>query len=348
MDYLFEWLPLIIAIVVVTTVLMTLRWLVLMKYQELTADQRLPRHLIMVIAILVGVITITLTLPVSDSARNQILALIGVLVSGVIAFSSTTIVANLMAGLVLKFNRPFRTGDFIRCNEYFGRVSEKGLLDTEIQTEQRDLIAIANSYLVNNPVTVIRSSGTLITANVSIGYDVHHTKVTTALEQAAINAGLEEGFSQVLELGDFSISYRVSGLLKDVKSLVTAKSKLHKAILDELHNSDIEILSPNYVAQRPTDPKQRFLAVHQQSKSDIDKANQEDEQGHESVAFDKAEQAEKQEQTLQSLQDKIVKIREDLASADKEQKRALNEKLETALARLEALKTLANGKNDSE
>ena len=102
------------------------------------------------------------------------------------------------------------------------------------------------------------------------------------------------------------------------------------------------------MAQRPTDPKQRFLAVHQQSKSDIDKANQEDEQGHESVAFDKAEQAEKQEQTLQSLQDKIVKIREDLASADKEQKRALNEKLETALARLEALKTLANGKNDSE
>lgn len=339
MNYLLEWLPLIVTIIIVVSVLMTMRWVVLIKYQELTAEQRLPRHFIMVIAILVGVITITLTLPVSDSTRNQILALIGVLVSGVIAFSSTTIVSNLMAGLVLKFNKPFRTGDFIRCNEHFGRVSEKGLLDTEIQTEHRDLIAIANSYLVNNPVTVIRSSGTLITANVSIGYDVHHSDVTKALEQAAINAGLDEGFSQVMELGDFSISYRVSGLLTEIKSLVTAKSKLHKAILDELHNNDIEILSPNYVAQRPTDPKQRFIAVNRQSKEDV---AQEGEQGQESIAFDKAEKAEQQELGMQQLQEQVIQIREKIAAASKEDKPALEKKLEGALAKLEKLKIAPN------
>ena len=348
MNYLYEWLPMIIAIVIVTVVLLSLRWLVLIKYQELTAEQRLPRHFIMVIAILIGVITITLTLPVSDSTRNQILALIGVLVSGVIAFSSTTIVSNLMAGLVLKFNRPFRTGDFIRCNEYFGRVSEKGLLDTEIQTEQRDLIAIANSYLVNNPVTVIRSSGTLITASVSIGYDVHHSKVTTALEQAALNAGLDEGFAQVMALGDFSISYRISGLLTDIKSLVTAKSKLHKAILDELHQNDIEILSPNYVAQRPTDPTQRYLAQKPVSNCAPKTKDQEHEQGHESVAFDKAEQAEKQELTLQELQDRIVQIREKITTADKAEKPPLEQKLVAALANLEEVKIEANAKKNQD
>lgn len=332
MDKLADWLPLLISTTLVVMCIAIIRWLLLTRQRELTAEQRLPRQLLVVVAVLIGVITVTLTLPVSDSSRNQVLALIGVLVSGVIAFSSTTIVANLMAGLVLRFNRPFRTGDFIRCNEYFGRVSEKGLLDTEIQTEQRDLIAIANSYLVNNPVSVIRSSGTLITANVSIGYDVHHSEVTSALEQAAISAGLEEGYAQVMALGDFSISYRISGLLTEVKSLVTARSKLHKAILDELHNNSIEILSPNYVAQRPTEPSQRFMAVKSSHKDAVEET-----EGHEAVAFDKAEKAEQHEQSIQVLQEDIAAIREKIAAADKQEKAALQKRLDAALESVEQL-----------
>ena len=55
----------------------------------------------------------------------------------------------------------FRSGDFIRVKEYFGRVTERGLLDTEIQTETRELISIPNAFLISNPVQVIRSSGTI-------------------------------------------------------------------------------------------------------------------------------------------------------------------------------------------
>ncbi|WP_395339334.1 mechanosensitive ion channel domain-containing protein [Ningiella sp. W23] len=334
MNHLFDWIPITIATILVVSVLMAMRWFLLVKHSELSAEQRLPRQLVMVIAMLIGLVIISLSLPVSESSRNQVLTLIGVLVSGVIAFSSTSIVANLMAGLVLRFNKPFRTGDFIRCNEYFGRVSEKGLLDTEIQTEQRDLIAIANSYLVNNPVSVIRSSGTLVTANVSIGYDVHHSDVGKALKQAALNSGLTEAFSHVTELGDFSVSYRVSGLLSDVKSLLSAKSKLHKAMLDELHNRNIEIMSPNYIAQRPTDASQRFIA---KAKAHEDKAR-EDKQ-HESLAFDKAEEAEQQEQSLERLQTLIKSLREALSAADKDSKPEIENKIQAALERVEKLKS---------
>ena len=44
-------------------------------------------------------------------------------------------IGNVMAGLMLRAVRNFRTGDFVRVEKHFGRVTERGLLHTEIQTE---------------------------------------------------------------------------------------------------------------------------------------------------------------------------------------------------------------------
>ena len=351
MEILALWLPLVITLSFGTVIIIAVRWILLRRAQELTSEQRFPRQMVVFVIILVLLIAVALTLPVSESSRNQLLALIGVLVSGVIAFSSTTIVANLMSGLVIRFNKPFKTGDFIRCNDYFGRVSEKGLLDTEIQTEQRDLIHIANSYLVNNPVSVIRSSGTLITANISIGYDVHHTSVTEALTKAVFEAGLEEGYVQVSEPGDFSVSYRVAGLLKEVKSVLTARSNLHKAILDTLHNNEIEIMSPNFVAQRPTEATQKFIAkvpasAPAMTKVTVDAEDAEDAQ--ETIAFDKAELAAQHEEALSNAKANVESVRQQLSEAKGVQKEELEQALEGALSQVDKIIKLEQQTKEAE
>ncbi|WP_334029959.1 mechanosensitive ion channel family protein [Alteromonas sp. P256] len=348
MEILALWLPLVITLSFGTAVITAVRWILFRRAQELTSEQRLPRQMVVFVIILVLLIAVSLTLPVSESSRNQLLALIGVLVSGVIAFSSTTIVANLMSGLVIRFNKPFKTGDFIRCNDYFGRVSEKGLLDTEIQTEQRDLIHIANSYLVNNPVSVIRSSGTLITANISIGYDVHHTNVTEALNKAVLEAGLEEGYVQVSELGDFSVSYRVAGLLKEVKSVLTARSNLHKAILDTLHNSDIEIMSPNFIAQRPTEATQKFIAKMPTNVPGKTNASVEDDDAQEAIAFDKAELAAQHEESLRDAKAKVESVRQQISEAKGSDKTALEKELEGALNQVDNIIKLEQQTKETE
>ncbi|MDX1670128.1 MAG: mechanosensitive ion channel, partial [Limnobacter sp.] len=133
-----------VMIAVVLGVLWALHRLMLANRSDLSAERRLPRQLALIISSIVGLVLITLALPVSESTRNQVLGLIGVLLSGLIAFSSTTIVGNLMAGLMMRFTQPFRIGDFIRVESLFGRVTETGLLDTEIQTEQSELISIPN------------------------------------------------------------------------------------------------------------------------------------------------------------------------------------------------------------
>ena len=348
MEILALWLPLVITLSFGTVIIIAVRWILLRRAQELTSEQRLPRQMVVFVIILVLLIAVALTLPVSESSRNQLLALIGVLVSGVIAFSSTTIVANLMSGLVIRFNKPFKTGDFIRCNDYFGRVSEKGLLDTEMQPEQRDLIHIANSYLVNNPVSVIRSSGTLITANISIGYDVHHTSVTEALTKAVFEAGLEEGYVQVSEPGDFSVSYRVAGLLKEVKSVLTARSNLHKAILDTLHNSDIEIMSPNFIAQRPTEATQKFIAKVPTNVPSKTRASVEDDDAQEAIAFDKAELAAQHEESLRDAKAKVESVRQQISEAKGADKTALEKELEGALSQVDNILKLEQQTKETE
>lgn len=338
-----DWIVLVVTILIVFVVVFALRWLLLIKPKTLTAENRLPRQLAMLGITFVAVLVIVLALPVNESSRNQLLGLFGVLLSGVIAFSSTTIVSNLMAGLVLRFNKPFKAGDFIKCNGFEGRVTEKGVLDTEIQTRQRALVHIANSYLITNPVEVIRSSGTLISAEVSIGYDVHHATVEQHLKEAALKAGLSDAFVHIIALGDFSVNYKVSGMLEDTKSMLTTESLLYGATLDELHSHDIEIMSPNMIAPRAVDPSHTFIAKTTVTK-DAESVNQED------LVFDKADEAEKIEIQRVDIEAEIALIKALLSKpnsnevdakglSDKEKATTQN-KLESLEARLLALSSI--------
>lgn len=254
MDRLFEHIvfltPLLGTVAGVILFLFALNWLILGRYPELGRDRMLPRQMVMLGFTLAGVLVIAFALPVIDATRNQIITLIGVLLSGVVAFSSTTIVANFMAGIMIRINRPFKIGDFIRVGDHFGRVSERGLLDTEIQSEHRELISLPNTYLISHPVVVVSSSGAIISSDLSLGYDVHHARIQSLLITAARETGLNEPFVQIIELGNYAITYRVSGLLADVKSMLTMRSNLHRKILDTLHGNGIEIVSPTFMNQR--------------------------------------------------------------------------------------------------
>lgn len=67
-------------------------------------------------------------------------------------------------------------------------------LDTEIQTENRELVALPNTYMITNPTSVTRSSGTIVSTTLSLGFDVHHSKVESLLLDSAQRSGLEEPF----------------------------------------------------------------------------------------------------------------------------------------------------------
>ncbi len=254
------------------------------------AGSRWRIQLVLLALTFVGLLAVITALPLGDTLRGQILSLVGVLLSAAIALSSTTFVGNAMAGVLLRVVRNFELGDFVEIGEHFGRVSERGLFHTEIQTEDRDLTTLPNLYLVTQPVKLIRASGTIISARVSLGYDVARQRIEERLLAAAAEIGLEEPFVQVVELGDFSVTYRVAGLLREVKQLLTARSRLHQAVLDELHRGGIEIVSPSFMNTRAVAEGQRFMPPREPA-AEVAEAPV-----AEAVAFDKAERAEASEQ----------------------------------------------------
>ncbi|MDX1677282.1 mechanosensitive ion channel family protein [Arsukibacterium sp.] len=324
-------LPLIITSIIVVAILWLAHIVLIRRHRSEGNEKLFPRQLAMLILTVIGIVAIALSLPVSDSTRNQILGLIGLVISGVFAFSSSTIFSNIMAGTMLRVTMPFRTGDFIQTGEFFGRVVERGLLDTEIQTENRELVSLPNTFLVQNPICVTHSSGCIVSSTLSLGYDVHHAKIETLLLKAAKDSELTDPFVQILELGNYAITYKISGMLTDVKSLLTARSRLRSQVLDALHNEGVEIVSPAFMNQRKLADDGKVLPTRQV------KAGQPQQTAAEDVVFDKAEEAAEREDNKEQLLNKIGACEAALENADKKHKAKIENQLKVLQQQLEMI-----------
>ena len=238
---------------ITTLVLGSISLLILSRLTQRASNIDAPSLVLQLIfwgAGLAVVVALVVALPLEAGVRGQILSLIGVVLTAIIALSSTTFVSNAMAGIMLQATRPFKPGDFILVNGVFGRVTRRSLVSTRIQTETRDFTNLPNLLLVTQPVTVQHREGTIIQADVSLGYDVHHSLAKRELLKAAENAGLADPYVLVAELLDHAVVYRAAGFLEDVVNPLTARSQLRQKMLDALHGAGIEIASPNIVAQR--------------------------------------------------------------------------------------------------
>ncbi len=198
-------------------------------------------------------------LPLQD--KTLIFQIMALLLTTLVGLSSTTFVSNAMAGLMLKATGGFNEGDYIRVGDYFGGVKTKGLLHTEIQSEDRDLIHLPNLYIITNPVQVVDQKGTLISTELSIGYDVHRRRVRRLLLAAAEQANLTEPFVLITTLGDYAVTYRISGLLEDGSTAISSRSSLRGAVLDVLHEDGVEIMTPAVMNQRPLSPDAAVIPV---------------------------------------------------------------------------------------
>jgi small conductance mechanosensitive channel len=259
------------------------------------------------VMILFGLVLVVVLLPVSAQTKENLLQVGGLLLTGLVAFSSTTVMKDAAAGVAMQFFGAFRRGDYLETNEYFGRISDIGILHTELQTQDRSLVTLANGTLLNQTFKTIPSSGTIISTTVSLGYDVSRAEIEDVLIDAAEDMGLKNPFVHVLELGNFAITYKVAGLLEDVENLLTVRSDFRKTVLDHLHENRIEIVSPNFVNRRDVS-EQQFIP-----KTVSRPAGSENGGETEEVIFEKALEAKKVEdldQLVDELNDQISELKE--------------------------------------
>ncbi|OUR99630.1 hypothetical protein A9Q84_01005 [Halobacteriovorax marinus] len=244
-------------------------------------------------------VIVILASPLSDDTKGDLLSFFGIIISAAIALSSTTFLGNIMAGFMIRTLRKIQPGDFLRIDDYFGRVTELGLLHTEIQTPDRDLTIMPNLMLVNKPLKIMHK-GTIISCEVSLGYDVPRESIEKALLKAATQMKLEAPYVHIQGLGDFSVLYKLSGYLDDIKTLISSKAQLHANVLDSLHHDGIEIVSPAFMNQRVFKEDAKFISKKTKGSKRVHS------DAPEKVMFEKAQEVAE----IENIKNKIIEIRD--------------------------------------
>ncbi len=194
-------------------------------------------------------------LPGSDSGVFQG---ISVFVGLIISLGSSTVIGNIIAGLVITYMRPFKLGDRIKLNDTTGNVIEKTPFVTRLRTPKNEVVTIPNSFIMSshtvNYSASARQFGLIIHTTVTIGYDAPWRQVHQLLINAArITPGVLEHpkpFVLETELQDYYPCYQINAYIKDADNLGQITSDLHQNIQDIFNEAGVEIMSPHYFASR--------------------------------------------------------------------------------------------------
>ena len=277
------------AVLLLATILLFLNSWIFKKVKSTTSTGNIIKGTISFIIVLIGLLSFISVLPIDNDLKGQILVFFGIIISAGIALSSTTVLGNLIAGIMNNSMNRFRNGDLIKIGNFQGRVIRKSIFHTEIQLEDSNFITIPNLYIANNPVKLTRKTHTVISTSVSLGYDIPREKIERALIEAAKEAGLSDPYVYITSLGDFSVTYKIHGFLEDSSQYFSTSSLLNAKVMDKLHAEKIEIVSPTFMNQRRVDEKE-FIP-----KQVVKETEPIDEKSPEDLIFDEAIKSEKLE-----------------------------------------------------
>jgi small-conductance mechanosensitive channel len=216
-----------------------------------------------IIRFLLYVFMIAMIYPYLPGSDGQVFQGISVFVGIIISLGSTSVITNVMAGLVITYMRPFKIGDRIKLNDLSGNVLEKTPFVTRIKTIKNEIITIPNSFILTshtiNYSASARNHGLIIHTEISFGFDVPWEEIHRLLtEAAAMTEGVETDpppFVHDLSFEDFYPIYQINAYIRDADRTAQIKSDMLKHIRELADIAGIELLSPHYITTRAGNEK---------------------------------------------------------------------------------------------
>ena len=210
-----------------------------------------------ILAILIYALALILIFPYLPGSGSAAFQGISIFIGALISFGSTSAIANIIAGIVITYMRPFQIGDRIKVDQIVGDVIEKTILVTRIRTTKKEEVTIPNAKILSG--TIVNYSNEddkaiILYTSVTLGYDVPWETAEELLLEAALNTQfiLKEPKPFVLQtsLDDYYVSYELNAYTSEPKKMPFIYSEMHKNILNAFNQAGVEILSPSYVSAR--------------------------------------------------------------------------------------------------
>ena len=166
------------------------RWVKHRVVDELVKRTRLDRggrEAIVTVSGYIGVtLSVLIALGVAGISYTNLAIIAGALSVG-IGFGLQNVVNNFISGLILLFERPIRTGDWVVVGDTQGYVRRISIRATQIETFDRADVIVPNSELISNKVSnwMLRDPWGRITIPVGVAYGSDVEKVVEILLKVA-------------------------------------------------------------------------------------------------------------------------------------------------------------------
>jgi len=197
-------------------------------------------------------------LPGSDS---PVFRTITIFIGFLLSLGSTSLVTNIVSGIVLTYTRGLRIGDRVKIGGTIGDVLERTLLVTRIRTIKNVVVTIPNGMVLNNEIinynAPMLEEGLILNTTVTIGYDAPWRKVHDLLIHAALATRDVQSdpkpFVLQTSLDDYYVSYELNAYTHVPERMAVIYSELHQNIQDWFNEAGVEIMSPGFTAFRDGD-----------------------------------------------------------------------------------------------
>jgi small-conductance mechanosensitive channel len=213
-----------------------------------------------IVKVLIYAFMVVIIFPYLPGSNSPIFQGVSVFVGVLFSLGSSNAIANMVAGLVITYMRPFKIGDFIKIGDVTGTVIEKSPLVTRVRTPKQEDVTIPNATVLSSSSvnysanTITEANGLLIHTTITIGYDSPWVDVHKALIVAALRTDLLEQtptpFVLQTSLDDFYVSYEINAYTKHPTKQPIIYSKLHQNIQDCFNEAGLEIMSSHYSSLR--------------------------------------------------------------------------------------------------
>lgn len=224
------------------------------EFQGFYRDWAMPSYtLVRVLVIAFSLVVIFPYIPGSESsAFKGVSVFFGLLLS----LGSSSSIANIIAGVVITYMRPFKIGDIVKISDTEGMVIERNLLVTRLRTPKNVDITVPNSMVLGTHIANFSNNasteGLIVPVNVAFGYEINWRVIHKLMTEAALKTEnvltSPTPFVWHKSLDDFYVTYELNVFINNPKAMGKVKSDLHQNIQDIFFENGIELVSPNYTA----------------------------------------------------------------------------------------------------
>ncbi|MDR2510805.1 MAG: mechanosensitive ion channel family protein [Spirochaetaceae bacterium] len=213
-----------------------------------------------ILRVLVIAFTIAIVFPHLPNSDSDIFKGVSVLVGVLFSLGSSSVIGNLISGIVMTYMRPFQVGDRITINNTTGFVIERGPMVVRIRTHKNEIVSFPNQMVMNNSIvnytapTVEGYNGLIMHTSITMGYDVPWQKVHEILLAAADKTSNTEKtpapFVNQLKLDDFYCWYEINVYTKKVEMLPAIYSELYANIQIGFAENGISMYAPHFQVEK--------------------------------------------------------------------------------------------------